>query len=109
MARWMNEINLVDLQKHCDDGTMSASEIGKQIASRLTALLKRVKFPKQCPKIRQQEIREELDDIAYSLEHIDGQEDFESVISWLYDVADTDLGTDEKLYDRPKLLWVKTR
>lgn len=106
MSKWMNEIDLADLQKHCDEGTLSVYEIGKQIAARLRKVLKRLKFPRNYQQ--RQEIREELDDIAYSLEHIDEKEDFESVINWLYDVADTDLGTDEKFHERPKLLWVKT-
>jgi len=55
MSKWMNEIDLADLQKHCDEGTLSAYEIGKQIAARLRKVIKRLKFPRNYQQ--RQEIR----------------------------------------------------
>ena len=108
MAKWMNELDVVDFYNQWEDEKLEYDELGKKIAVRLRKVMEHLKFPRRYPEYERQEIREELDDIAYGLEHLDGKEDFELLIRCLYDVADTDLGTDEKFHERPKLLWVKT-
>ena len=96
MSKWVNRLDLKDLWKAEDEGKLTIQQVAKQVARRIRKM--------HCYK----KYEEELEDIAISFEICsDDVEEFDSILSDLYDWADTPLFTPRGQMQR-KMCWVAT-
>lgn len=96
MSEWVNRLNLKDLWEAKEEGKLTIQELGKQVARRIR------KMP--CYKLYDNE----LEEIAVQFEYVDDNvEEFDSILSDLYDWADICLFTPRGQMQR-KMCWVKT-
>jgi hypothetical protein len=78
MARWKYRLNLDDLFRAFDEGTMEAPDIGNEVAKRLRAIDFSDSFHNG-----------ERDYLADSFEFTPDAQEFDAVMNDLYDFADT--------------------
>jgi len=95
MSNWVYHLNLKDLWEKRDKNTISVQELGKQVANRIRKL--------SCFK----KYERELEDITTKFEFSESEEEFDNILSDLYDWADTPLFTIRGQMQR-KMCWIAT-
>lgn len=95
MSQWMNRLDLKDLWKKHRNDEITIEEIGKEIAKRIRKL--------KCYKTQE----ETLEEIALNFENISDNdvEEFDGILSDLYDWADTPL---DNKFGGKKMCWIAT-
>ena len=74
MPDWKTRVEMADLSLAFEKGTMTSSEAGKEMASRL----------------KQNKYHEELDEIIDMFENVEDVQDFDYALGELYDFGDED-------------------
>lgn len=105
MTNWTHNLELKDLHNKHESGEMGISQVASTVAIRLKALI-----ATNTPPISE-DLKEEAEELAERFENeIDDVEDYDNVLSDLYDWADTELpckpGTPFTM--EQKLCWVNT-
>ena len=96
MSNWVNRLDLKDLWKARDEASLTVEEVAKEIAKRIRKL--------RCYK----KYEETLEEIAVQFEYCsESVEEFDGILSDLYDWADTCLFTPRGQIQR-KMCWVAT-
>jgi hypothetical protein len=99
MANWQHRLELRDLWEKYRKGQITPIDEGKEVAKRLRNLI---------PKLPTQ-FQDGAEEIAIRFDgDIENIEDFDNVLSDLYDLADTALPTPSGEYMPRKLMWVAT-
>ncbi len=96
MANWQHRLDLMDLWKKYDNNEMNVSQVGVQIAERLSSLDLHGNLEGQ------------RDDLVECFQGVGDIGDFDNTMELLYDLADTPLRTLPGQMQR-KLMWVATR
>ena len=105
MSDWTHHIELKDLHDKSRAGALTPVELGKALAPRIRALIEANTPPIPTDLIA------EAEDIAYRFEHdVETIDDYDDILSDLYDWADTELPHKAGIpfSMRPKLCWVNT-
>ena len=98
MSKWVNTLDLKDLWKAREEGNLTIQELGKAVADRI----RKSKFYER--KIHEEALRE----IVLNFEDCSNDvEEFDSILSELYDWADTCLYTPLGYMQR-KMCWIAT-
>lgn len=96
MAKWVNRLELKDLWEKHNKEELTTEQVAKEIAKRIRRL--------SCYK----EYEDELENIAIDFEFCSNDvEEFDNILSTLYDWADTPLPTLPGQMQR-KMCWVAT-
>lgn len=96
MSNWVNRLDLKDLWKAKDENKLTIQELAKEVAKRIKN------------KYFYDRYKDELEDIVINFETCsDDVEEFDSILSDLYDWADTPLATPIGQMQR-KMCWVAT-
>ena len=97
MADWLNRLNIGDLHEQFKKDELTPEALGKAVMARVRKLLEGIKFPTSWNKWDRADCKDDLEDLHDQFEIVGDIEDYDGVLSDLYDIA-----------DRDHLIWVDT-